>query len=56
MIHEPFGPDSLWTGVRSPFAFLRTFAAAERQRRNAPVLSSRAVALLDALERKYTKK
>ena len=54
-IYETFGPDSLWAGIGSPFAFLRTVTAAERQRGNGPVFSRRAVALLDALERRYTK-
>jgi hypothetical protein len=40
--------------VTNPFAFLRTYAAAEAKRGNPPPFSPKAVTLLDALERKYT--
>jgi hypothetical protein len=54
-IHETFGPDSLWSGMASPFAFLRIFTAARRRRGAGPTFSDGAVAHLDALERKYTR-
>jgi hypothetical protein len=53
-IYETFGVDSLFPGVTNPFAFLRTYAAAEAKRGNPPPFSPKAVTLLDALERKYT--
>lgn len=52
-IYETFGVDSLYPGVHNFFAFLRTYAAAEAKRGNPPPFSPKAVALLDALERKY---
>jgi hypothetical protein len=52
-IYETFGVDSLFPGVSNPFAFLRTYAAAEAKRGDPPPFSAKAVALLDALERKY---
>jgi hypothetical protein len=52
-IYETFGVDSLYPGVRNFFAFLRTYASAETKRGNAPPFSPKAVALLDALEKRY---
>lgn len=52
-IYETFGVDSLFPGVRNPFAFWRTYAEAEAKRGNPPPFSTKAVALLDALERRY---
>ena len=52
-IHETFGPDSQWSAIRSPFAFLRTFAAAEREPGNGVVFSQKAIGVLDSLERRY---
>jgi hypothetical protein len=52
-IYETFGVDSLYPGVRNFFAFLRTYGYAEAKRGNAPPFSPKAVALLDALERRY---
>ena len=37
-IYETFGADSLYPGVRNQFAFLRTFAAAEKKRRQPSAL------------------
>jgi hypothetical protein len=54
-IYETFGVDSLYPGVYNPFAFLRTYAAAEKKRGNPPPFSPKAVSLLDALERRYLK-
>ncbi len=53
-IYETFGVDSLYPGVYDFFAFLRTYASAEVKRGNAPPFSPKAVALLDALDRRYT--
>jgi hypothetical protein len=52
-IYETFGVDSLYPGVSNQFAFLRTYAAAERQRGNPPPFSAKAVELLDRLEAEY---
>jgi hypothetical protein len=52
-IYETFGVDSLYPGVHNFFAFLRTYASAEAKRGNAPPFSPKAVALLDALEKRY---
>ncbi len=52
-IYEAFGADSLYPGVHDFFAFLRTYASAESKRGNPPPFSPRAVALLDALDRRY---
>jgi hypothetical protein len=54
-IYETFGVDSLFPGVANQFAFLRTYAAAEKQRGNSPPFSPKAVALLDMLEKRYQK-
>jgi hypothetical protein len=54
-IYETFGADSLFPGVRNQFAFLRTYAAAEKKRGNPPPFSPKAVALLDQLEARYKK-
>ncbi len=53
-IYETFGVDSLYPGVYDFFAFLRTYASAEAKRGNSPPFSPKAVALLDALEKRYT--
>jgi hypothetical protein len=50
-IYETFGVDSLFPGVSNPFAFLRTYAAAEAKRGNPPPFSPKTVMLLDRLER-----
>ena len=55
-IYESFGVDSLYPGVRNPFAFLRTYSAAEKKRGNPPPFSTKATALLDGLERKYLRR
>ena len=52
-IYETFGVDSLYPGAQNFFAFLRTYAAAEAKRGNAPPFSPKSVALLRALELKY---
>ena len=52
-IYETFGVDSLYPGVHNFFAFLRTYAAAEKKRGNPPPFSPKAISLLDSLERKY---
>jgi hypothetical protein len=52
-VYETFGVDSLYPGVASPFALLRTYAAAERKRGNPPPFSPKAIGLLDNLERRY---
>jgi hypothetical protein len=52
-VYETFGVDSLYPGVASPFALLRTYAAAERKRGNPPPVSPKAIGLLDNLERRY---
>jgi len=52
-IYETFGVDSLYPGAHNFFAFLRTYASAEAKRGNPPPFSSKSVALLDALEKKY---
>ena len=54
-IYETFGVDSLFPGVYSPFALLRTYAAAEAKRGNPPPFSPKALRLMDALEQKYRK-
>lgn len=54
-ILETFGADSLIAGVYSPFHFLRTFSAAESRRGDPAPFSPAAVALLDAMERRYVK-
>jgi hypothetical protein len=53
-IDETFGVDSLFPGLANPFAFWRAYAEAEVKRGNPPPFSPKAVALLNALERKYT--
>ena len=53
-IYETFGVDSLYPGVHNFFAFLRAYAAAEAKRGNPPPFSPKSVALLNALERKYS--
>jgi hypothetical protein len=52
-ILETFGADSLIPGVYTPFAFLRTFAAAEKKRGNPPPFSPDTWRLLDALEKTF---
>jgi hypothetical protein len=54
-IYETFGADSLFPGEQSQFAFLRTYASAEKKRGNPPPFSPTSLALFDALERKYEK-
>lgn len=51
--YETFGPDSLFPGVRNAFAFLRTYAAAERQRGHDAPFSAETMALLDRLDQRY---
>ncbi len=52
-IVETFGIDSLMPGVYNPFAFLRTYASAEAKHGRPPPFSPRAIAVLDAMERRY---
>jgi hypothetical protein len=53
-IIQNFGVDSIIATVHSPFAFLRMFAAVERERGNPPPFSPAAQRVLAMLERKYT--
>jgi hypothetical protein len=52
-ILETFGVDSLFPAVRDPAAFIRTFNVAEAARGRAPVLSRKAMQVLEMLERRY---
>jgi hypothetical protein len=52
-IYETFGVDSLFPGIANPFAFWRAYAEAEVKRGNPNPFSPKAVALLNALEKKY---
>jgi len=52
-IFEAFGADSLFPAVRSPAAFLRTFAWAERAHGRPDPLSRSAWREIDALDRRY---
>lgn len=54
-IIDTFGPDSILPGTRSPAAFLRTFAAAERVHGRKNPLSPGSRRLLDSLESRYWK-
>jgi hypothetical protein len=55
-IQQTFGVDSLFPGLANPFAFIRTFAAAERSRGRPAPFSPKSVALLDSLEKVYVTK
>jgi hypothetical protein len=52
-ILETFGADSLFPAVRDPAAFIRTFNFAEAASGRAPVLSTKAMRVLEMLERRY---
>jgi hypothetical protein len=54
-ILETFGKDSLMVGVYSPFAYIRAYRAAEVRRGNPDPFSPQAIAVLDAMERRYAK-
>jgi hypothetical protein len=54
-IVQTFGIDSLMPAVYNPFALLRTYAAAEKQRGNPPPFSAKAIAVLDAMEKRYVR-
>jgi hypothetical protein len=54
-ILETFGADSLIGGVTSPFRFIRTYVAAESKRGHESPFSPRALALLDAMEKRSTR-
>ena len=54
-ILETFGKDSLMVGVYSPFAYIRTFRSAEAKRGNPPPFSPEAIAVLDAMEKRYVR-
>jgi len=55
-IIETFGIDSIMPAVRSPFAFLRTFASAEKKRGKPSPFSAASQRVLDVLEKKYTRR
>ena len=52
-IYETFGVDSLFPGVRNPFAFWRAYGEAEIKRGKPSPFSAQAIVLLGALETKY---
>lgn len=52
-IVETFGVDSLFPGVYSPAALLRTYAAAERRRGNPLPFSAAAMRTIDGVERRH---
>lgn len=52
-IYETFGVDSLFPGVKNPFAFWRAYGEAEVKHGRPWPFSSKAQALLDKLERKF---
>jgi Putative zinc dependent peptidase (DUF5700) len=56
VIHETFGVDSLFSAVRNPAAFLRTYAAAERKRGNPAPLSAEAMRVIERLEQRHWKR
>jgi hypothetical protein len=54
-ILDTFGRDSLVATLYNPFAFLRSFSAAEQKRGNPPPFSPNAVAMLDLMEKRWVR-
>jgi len=54
-ILETFGRDSLVAGVYSPFHYIRTFIAAQKERGEPPSFTAAGIAVLDDMEKRYAR-